>query len=65
LDHVIVFDEESWRRTRHSYFSYDHRSRLHLSLDKDSPDSRPDQSVGRIITAAEVGGLHHRHERVA
>jgi transposase InsO family protein len=38
LDHVIVFGEDSLRRTLRSYFSYYHRSRLHLSLDKDSPD---------------------------
>src|ERR1700747_2684904 len=49
LDHVIVVDEESLRRTLRSYFSYYHRSRLHLSLDKDSPDSRSVQSVGRVI----------------
>jgi len=65
LDHVIVLDEESLRRTLHSYFSYYHRSRLHLSLDKDSPDSRSVQSVGRIIAFPEVGGLHHRYERRA
>jgi putative transposase len=64
-DHVIVFDEESLRRTLRSYFSYYHRSRLHLSLDKDSPDSRSVQSVGRVIAFPEVGGLHHRYERVA
>src|SRR5262249_34080529 len=64
LDHVIVFDEESLRRTLRSYFSYYHRSRLHLSLDKDSPDSRSVQSVGRVIAFPEVGGLHHRYERV-
>ena len=46
-----------------SYFTYYHRSRLHLSLDKDSPDSRPVHSVGRIIGLPEVGGLHHRYER--
>ena len=65
LDHVIVFDEESLRRILRSYFSYYHRSRLHLSLDKDSPDSRSVQSVGRVIAFPEVGGLHHRYERVA
>src|SRR5262249_16104069 len=54
LDHVIVFDEKSFRRPLRSYFSYYHRSRLHLSLDKDSPDSRPVQSVGRIVASAEV-----------
>jgi putative transposase len=65
LDHVIVFDEESLRCTLHAYFSYYHRSRLHLSLDKDAPDSRSVQSVGRVIAFPEVGGLHHRYERVA
>jgi putative transposase len=65
LDHVIVFNEESLRRTLRSYFSYYHRSRLHLSLDKDSPDSRSVQSVGRVISFPEVGGLHHRYERTA
>jgi transposase InsO family protein len=59
------FDEESLRRTLRSYFLYYHRSRLHLSLDKESPGSRSIQSVGRINATPEVGGLHHRYERVA
>src|SRR5262245_11870486 len=65
LDHVIVFNEESLRRALRSHFSYYHRSRLHLSLERDSPESRPVQSIGRIVAAPEVGGLHHRYERVA
>jgi putative transposase len=63
LDHVIVLNEGSLRRTLRSYFVYYHRSRLHLSLDKDSPDSRPVHSLGEIIGLPEVGGLHHRYER--
>src|SRR5215831_16602715 len=65
LNHVIVLNEESLRRTLRSYFSYYHRSRLHLSLDRDSPEPRPVQSVGRVVAFPEVGGLHHRYERVA
>ena len=65
LDHVIVLSEESLRRTLRSYFSYYHRSRLHLSLKRDSPESRPVQSIGRIVAFPEVGGLHHRYDRVA
>src|SRR5262245_11913454 len=65
LDHVIVFDEKSLRCTLRSYFSYYHRSRVHLSLNKDSPDSRPVQSIGEVIAIPEVGGLHHRYERHA
>src|SRR5262249_28320254 len=60
LDHVIVFSEESLRRTLSAYFSYYYRSRLHLSLKRDSPDSRPIQSIGRIVAFPEVGGLHHQ-----
>ena len=65
LKHLIIFDEDSLRRTLRSYFSYYHYSRLHLSLNKDSPDSRPVQSIGTITAFPEVGGLHHRCERVA
>jgi putative transposase len=65
LDHVIVFNEDSLRQTLRSYFGYYHGARLHLSLDKDSPDSRSVQSVGKIIAVPQVGGLHHRYERRA
>jgi hypothetical protein len=66
LDHVIVFNEGSLRRILASYFSYYHETRPHLSLEKDSPTSRPVQrrELGRVV-AAQVGGLHHRYERRA
>jgi len=46
---------------------YDHRTRTHLSLGKDSPRSRPIQprAAGEIVALPEVGGLHHRYERRA
>ena len=65
LDHVIVFDEESLRRVLRSDIGYDNESRLHLSLDKDSPLPRAVQSVGSVIAIPQVGGLHHRYERRA
>jgi putative transposase len=67
LNHVIVINEWHLRRILKSYFSYYHRSRTHLSLDKDAPESRPvqDLQAGRIIQIREVGGLHHRYERRA
>jgi hypothetical protein len=46
LDHVIVFHESSLRRTLASYFQYYHRSRTHLSLEKDSPEPRSIQPSG-------------------
>jgi transposase InsO family protein len=67
LDHVIVFQESSLRRTLASYFDYYHRSRTHLSLKKDSPEPRPIQppGVGPVVAVSKVGGLHHRYERRA
>jgi len=68
LDHVIILNEEGLRRVLASYiryYHYYHRSRLHLSLDKDSPEPRPVQTEGAIVAIPEVGGLHHRYERRA
>ena len=65
LDHVIVFREVSLRPELRSYISYYHTSRLHLSLEKDSPNPRAVQSVGTVVAIPHVGGLHHRYERRA
>ena len=61
LDHVIVFQESSLRRTLHSYFEYYHRSRTHLSLAKDSPEPRAIQppEMGSVVAIPQVGG-HRR-----
>jgi hypothetical protein len=40
LDHVIIFNETHLRRVLACYFRYYHRSRTHLSLNKDCPDPR-------------------------
>jgi putative transposase len=67
LDHVIVLNETSLRRILKSYFEYYERSRTHLSLDKDAPMARAIQPLerGRIVAIPQVGGLHHRYERIA
>ena len=67
LDHVIVFHESSLRRILDSYFDYYHRSRTHLSLEKDSPEPRPIQppEMGPVVAVPQVGGLPHRYERRA
>ena len=67
LDHVIVLNERHLRRILLSYFEYYHGSRTHLSLGKDAPDGRPVQSAdgGKIVAFPQVGGLHHRYERLA
>jgi putative transposase len=67
LDHIVVFNEPHLRRVLSSYVDYYHRTRTHLSLDKDCPDSRPVQppASGNVIAFSQVGGLHHRYERRA
>ena len=67
LDHVIVLNETGLRRILKSYFEYYERTRTHLSLGKDAPVSRPIQTAdqGRIAEVPQVGGLHHRYERIA
>ena len=59
---MITFDEASLRRTLRSYFRYYRRSRLHPSLDNDSPEPRLVQSIGKVIAIPEVGDLHNRYE---
>jgi len=67
LDHVIVLNETGLRRILKSYLDYYERSRTHLALGKDAPSSRPIQpaAMGRVAEVPQVGGLHHRYERVA
>jgi putative transposase len=67
LDHVIVLNEAGLRRILKSYFDYYERTRTHLSREKDAPVSRPIQrtGTGRIVEIPQVGGLHHRYERIA
>jgi putative transposase len=67
LDHVIVVTAAGLRKILKSYIDYYTRSRTHLSLEKDPPETRlvtpPNQ--GPVIAVPQVGGLHHRYYRRA
>ena len=67
LDHVIALDERQVCRIVSSYARYYNRARTHLALAKDAPEPRGIQAraMGRIAAFPEVGGLHHRYERLA
>jgi transposase InsO family protein len=68
LNHVIVLNERHLVRILRSYQSYYNATRPHLSLLKDSPAGRTVQlpeAGAKIIAFPEVGGLHHRYERIA
>jgi transposase InsO family protein len=66
-DHIVIFNERHLRRILSSYADYYHRSRTHLSLDKDCPVPRlvMPPSIGSVVAIPQVNGLHHRYERLA
>ena len=57
LDHVIVWNERSLRRTLKRYFAYYQRPRTHLALAKDAPESRVVEKPerGRVILRKRSG----------
>jgi hypothetical protein len=66
LDHVIVLNGAHLRRLLREYMRYYNSTRTHLALVKDAPERRAVQKTGgRVIARPEVGGLHHRYERLA
>jgi hypothetical protein len=64
LDHVLVFSERHLRHLLRAYADYYNRTRAHLSLEKDSPASRPIEPFGRIVPMPILGGLHHQYVRI-
>ena len=67
LDHIMVWNRRSLCRILEGYFAYYQRSRTHLALAKDAPESRVVEKPerGRIVAIPQVGGLHHRYQRQA
>jgi transposase InsO family protein len=66
LDHMIIINEKHLYNVLHEYiFEYYNVSRTHMSLEKDSPEQRPIQKDGKIVSKPILGGLHHVYSRVA
>jgi len=67
LDHVIVLGEDHLKGILESYVEYYNRSRTNLSLEMDSPATRPIQmpDKGEVVAVAQVGELYDRYERRA
>jgi Integrase core domain len=67
LDHVIIFNADGLQHLLQRYVDDYERTRTHLALEKDAPVSRTvaPWTAGPIIAIPQVGGLHHRYERVA
>ena len=64
-DHVIILNKAYLKNILSSYFEYYHEDRTHLSLEKDTPNSRPVEPKPsdkcKVIALPRVGGLHHRY----
>jgi transposase InsO family protein len=65
LDHVIALNEKHLRRLLRDYVSYHHEDRIHDSLEKDTPNTRPVEQKPTanptVISIPRLGGLHHRY----
>jgi transposase InsO family protein len=66
LNHFNHFlNARQLKRTLAAYFRYYHQSRPHLALEKQCPIERQMMKHGTIAEIPELGGLHHRYERIA
>ncbi len=66
LEHVVVLDQRHLIRLVHSYLTYYHDDRVHLGLNKDTPNKRPvtprPSATATVVALPRVGALHHRYE---
>lgn len=66
LDHVVVLNDVHLRRLIREYVSYYHADRIHDSLEKDAPVTRPvspkPNESARLVSFPRIGGLHHRYD---
>jgi transposase InsO family protein len=65
LNHFVILNAKHLKRTLATYFRYYHESRTHLGLRKQCPVYRQVCSAGSIVEIPQLGGLHHRYERIA
>ena len=67
LDHFIMLHQRSLYRHLRTFVDHYHRSRVHLALEKDTPEPRPIQppESGRIVWIPVLVGLHPRFKRRA
>jgi putative transposase len=64
LNHFVILNARHLKKTLAAYFRYYHRTRTHLGLGKQCPVERTVMDRGAIVARPELGGLHHRYERL-
>ena len=63
---MLILNENHLHDVLYEYIvEYYNISRTHMSLEKDSPEHRPIQKDGKIISKPILSGLHHVYSRVA
>src|SRR5262252_3890339 len=65
LNHFVILNARHLKRTLGLYLRYYHESRPHLGLGKQCPFPRQVLSIGKVVAIPQLGGLHHRYERIA
>ena len=67
LDNVVVLHERHLRTIPRSDFHFDHRWRVHRSLEMHSPEHRRVRppELGEVVEFPDVGGLQRHDERRA
>src|SRR5215475_13304457 len=65
LDHIVALNERHLVHLLRDYVSYYHQDRVHDSLGKDTPQSRPVEHTpgtkAKVLSLPRLGGLHHRY----
>ncbi len=65
LDHIVIINENHLRKVLKDYISYYNKYRTHLANNKDSPEGREVQVVGKIEKVPVLNGLHNIYLRKA
>ena len=65
LDHFIILNARHLKPTLASDFRYYHETRTYLGLGKQCPFPGRSRVWGRSWLIPQLGGLHHRYERIA
>lgn len=65
LDHFIVFNDGHLKGILKEYFYYYNKFRTHLGLEKDTPENRPIEPIGKVAITPVLNGLHNIYFREA
>ena len=65
LDHFIIINKEHLQEILQEYIHYYNRYRTHLGLEKDSPEGRSIEQMGKLSKIPVLNGVHNIYFREA